>query len=124
VTTLTGEPAATARRAPSQGAARARLARRIAVPALVFVSLGATAAASGIAHAAPAHQAGTAAAGSCAAAKAAKAHAAKRTSPWMYAIINGRPWMYAVISGRPWMYAKPDATTARACQPAARRAAA
>ena len=92
---LTGGLAAIARRAPSPGAARAQLTRRIAVPALVFVSLGATAAASpGAAHAAS----------SCAAGKPAQAHAVAQT--------------------RPWMYGKPGAAKARACQPAPRKAGA
>ncbi len=131
--------AASARRAPSPGTARAQIARRIAVPALVLVSFGATAAASpGAGHAARAqHPAGTRvnAVSFCAASKTALAHAAKRKRPWMYAVPAGRPWMYApagkpwmyaVPAGRPWMYAKINGrpTRSRACPKAARQVAA
>ena len=103
--------------------ARAQLARRMAVPALVLVSVGAASPAA--AHAAPAqHQA-----------KSARACAAKHQRPWMYATPAGRPWMYAEPAGRPWMYAAPagrpwmyakvnrSATKPRACRKATRRTA-
>lgn len=106
VTTRTAGSALGSRRPPSPGAARAELARIIAVPALVLVSFGATAAASpGTGHVARARHAASAAS-LCAAGNAGPAHAAARKRPWMYAIINGRPWMYAVAAGRPWMYAE------------------
>lgn len=140
VITRNGGLAASARRAPSPGAARAQIARRIAVPALVLVSFGATAAASpGAGHAARAHQSsGTRvnAASFCAASKTVLAHAAKRKRPWMYAVPAGRPWMYAVPAGKPWMYAVPAGrpwmyakinartTRSRACQKTARQVAA
>jgi hypothetical protein len=81
VITWNGGMAASARRAPLRGAARGQIARRIAVPALVLVSFGATAAAPpGAGHAARAqHPAGTRVAASfCAATKTAQANAAKR----------------------------------------------
>ena len=97
-----------ARRAPSPGAARAQLTRRMAVPALVLISVGAIAPASpAAAHFAPAQQA-----------KSARACATKHQRPWMYAAPAGRPWMYTAPAGRPWMYAKTNgsATIQRACQ--------
>lgn len=97
----TGGPAASARRAPSPEAARVQLARTIAVPALVLVSIAATAAvAPGTGQASRAwHPAiTTVSAAGCASRRTAPTHAATRKRPWMYAIINGRPWMYAKIN--------------------------
>ncbi len=112
VITRTGGSAATARRTPSPGTDRARLARKLAVPALVFVSFGATAAASpGIsAHAAAgapavAGRAAQARLGSAGCAVRLPMRSATRRRPWMYAIVNGKPWMYAIVNGKPWMYA-------------------
>jgi hypothetical protein len=126
VITRTGGSAASARRAPSPGAARGQLARKIAVPALVLVSFGATAAASpGTGQAARAQHPAitTVNAAGCAARTTAPAHAATRNRPWMYAITNGRPWMYAITAGRPWMYAMINArgTGSRRCPQTASR---
>jgi hypothetical protein len=127
VITRPGGSVPSARCAPSPGTARAQLTRRMAVPALVLVSVGAIAAASpAAAQAAPTqHQA-----------KSARACATKHQRPWMYANSAGRPWMYAAPAGRPWMYAAPagrpwmyakvngSATKPRACQKTARKATA
>jgi hypothetical protein len=112
VITRTGGSAATARRAPSPGTGRARLARKLAVPALAFASFGATAAASpGIggdaAAGAPAvtGRAIHARLDSAGCAARLPMRPATRERPWMYAIVNGKPWMYAIVNGKPWMYA-------------------
>ena len=122
VNTRTGGTASRQRRARSLGTPRARLARTLAVPALVFLSFGATSA--GYANrAVPARQA------ACGAAKPGR-------MPWMYARPNHMPWMYAKPGRMPWMYAKPNhmpwmygmkaspAARARACDNAARKATA
>ena len=113
-----------ARRERSAGAARARAARGILVPAFVLASLGTTAAAShgyGIGGPArpgaqqragrPALLASAESAGTCRIGKPA----AVSKMPWMYIGPSKMPWMYAgtgttprmsaAIGRTPWMYA-------------------
>ncbi|MGN6795823.1 MAG: hypothetical protein ACTHJW_25820 [Streptosporangiaceae bacterium] len=90
-----------------------QLARKLVVPALALVSLGATAAASpatGAHHQTAGRAAHQAAASLCAHTK----------MPWMYSPTNHLPWMYSPTNHLPWMYASRggEATTLRsACAP-------
>jgi hypothetical protein len=113
VNTRTGGTASRSRRARSQGTPRAGLARTLAVPALVFVSFGATAAV----YANRAVPAQETAAAVCNAAKASH-------MPWMYAKPNHMPWMYAKPSYMPWMYGTKagPASATRACHRTSRQA--
>jgi hypothetical protein len=113
-------------RALSPGTARAQLARKLAVPALVIASLGSTAAASpgnGAYHMSPARAvlAHQAAARICQASRLPWMYAVPNHMPWMYAVPNRMPWMYAVTNHMPWMYAVLAGTSPRSC--AARTAA-
>ena len=108
------------RRAPSPGTARAQLARKLALPALVLASFGFTAAASpgnGAHHLAPARAvvAHQAAARLCQPSKMPWMYAVPNHMPWMYAVPNHMPWMYAVPNHMPWMYAGLAGTPPRSC---------
>ena len=114
-----GGTAARSRPATSPGTPHGRLARTLAVPALIVVSFGATAA--GYAHQAVPVRGAAA----CSAAKPAHMpwmYAKPNRMPWMYAKPNHMPWMYAKPNRMPWMYGKPSPGT-RACPRAARKAA-
>ena len=107
-------------RAPSPGTARAQLARKLAVPALVLASLGSTAAASpgnGAHHMSPARAvlAREAAARICQANRMPWMYTVPNHMPWMYAVPNRMPWMYAVPNHMPWMNAVLAGTSPRFC---------